>query len=139
MLDFLILVILVAIFFGISLTSAMHGIIIAFLVITGVSFLLLIISPFLAKLWVNITTPATKSKAVKQTPKQPAKKHPISSWMFFFVTSYLITFLLLVITGVSERLTNQKLYYLDFLLPVIPFIIVFGYSTIKKIIHKKAR
>ena len=160
MLDFLILVILVAIFFGISLTAALHGILQVILWIIVISVVLTLAFPFLEKFWHWFTTPAkepnktvkpiqpklalSKSAQAKYKKSKENKSSSIIGWVIYFIVSYFITSMFIVIfqdrTGTTTWYTSLPHpigIIIEFLLPCIPFIVTLAYSLIKKHVGKK--
>lgn len=148
--DLLILIILVAIFFSISLTAAFHGILQFFLTLVGIVIVLII----LYYLFKPIDTPAPQPKPTPQpAPKPVAKKkpeekfkvkHPVLSkiigWSVFFIISYIITFYICIGTGITwstEYLRSAEGAWLAFSLPAVPFILTLASSIIKKWTTKK--
>lgn len=138
MVDLLVLVILVSIFFGISLTSALHGILgsLGAVIVIGIV-LSLICSDFMSS---NTSSqPAQKATPRTEIKDKPKKKHPILVWSTFFIISYFISLMFLVATGIDEGTEYMRNggRWLKFVLPIIPFIIVFIISLVFKYKSKK--
>lgn len=92
MLDLLALVILIAIFFGISLGAALNGALVALLVIFALSAIFVIIEPY-ASAFSGGYVPA---KNAQKKPKKPAKSHPIIKGVVAFVIIYFISLIFLI-------------------------------------------
>ena len=148
MLDLLVLVILVAIFFGISLTAALHGILQAVGIIILIGIVFLFLQPWFEKLPepAQKPQPAPQPKAIQQrtviVKKKPKKDHNIFLWVIFFIISYLITGLFLTATEINrstEYLRSADGTWLVLTMNMLPFIIVLSYHLIKKFIASKKR
>ena len=128
--DLLVLVILVAIFFGISLTAALQGVLnIIFWVIFGCVIL-----------YGLSLIPEKEVKKIEpqKRPTKPMKKSTSRAigWVAFFFVSYLITILFLII--INFRVPSPVLnLVLTLTIPCLPFLLAFIISIIKK--HAKRK
>lgn len=127
--DFIILVILVAWFFGISYGAALHGIInfVFWTILFSIAF------TFIKDL---ITTPATPQPQPKEVPKakvtKPSKPMPKAVyWGVYFFVSYLITFLFLIIIGIWETPYPAPMWLVAGL-PSLPFALTLGVHLVRK-------
>lgn len=122
MVDFIVLVVLVAWFFGISYGAALHGVLSFFLWGFLVCVIVTVVGCFLdAKK--DFFAPTPVKKAPKRAPK--LNPHPILKWIVRLLVSYFITFLLIVI--ISNGNTDVPLY-VTLLLPLSPFLIMLAVS-----------
>ena len=134
MLDLVLIVLLVAWFFGISYGAALHGILNFALWAIVIGAILAVVTWALAL----VPDPAQKAKPKKAT--KPAKKHPALRWLAFFLTSYLITGLFFTAIGIWEtpHITAWHLVMI-ILLPALPFSIVAAYYLGRKMTARKKR
>ena len=144
MLELLALVILVAIFFGISLTAALHGIIKFVLIILGLCILLVIITPAAEKFWEWFTNvpPETPKPQVQPKPIKKRKKNTkanlISGWIVVFIICFLITGIIILISGVIETNAWRSMpIFIQLLVPHLPFIAILTTSLVRDQIYKK--
>ena len=139
MLELLALIILIAIFFGISLSAALNGVIIIFVSILAGWFLLALLFPPFADLfeWNQdrkkkqaIANQARRKEAqAKRAAKKAAKqnKYPWAGAIIVFVFMYLVTALFIILVGLIIRnfipnMTFNIPEWLMLLLPATPFV-----------------
>ena len=131
MVDILVTVILIAWFFGISYTAALHGLINFIVWIVMLGFIFIIIQDLFA--------PVDISPAPIKKPQKPVKdiKIPVFvKWLFYFFLSYLITSLLAIIIGVWGPTTTLPPWLL-ILIPTLPFDIILIRHLIRKTTTKR--
>ena len=142
MVEFLAFIVLVAIFFGVSLTTALYGTIKAILWIIGLSILYAMLSPALEKFWAWFTDVEPIKNTTKSTPTKKrtpnAKRNNIGGWIVIFIICYLITTIILYAFNIVETDGFDKLpIIIKILIPSLPFIAIFATLFIKNAINKK--
>lgn len=128
MVDLLALVVLVAILFGIGLASALNGVIILFIsIVIGWSAVLLL-GPLALGLYFKINNLPPPKQPKK--PKKPA--NPTGGAILVFLFTYLLTALILwVVLEFSTFELPKAPSWVAFLLPAIPFLIIYIVRGIK--------
>jgi Mn2+/Fe2+ NRAMP family transporter len=144
MIEFLAFIVLVAIFFGVSLSTALYGTINAMLIIFLISFVFVLLTPSAKKFWEWFTdvepqkpqTPAAKKSTKKR--KVNAKRNNICGWIVVFIICYLITAcILFAINFLEIEGIRQLPIAIKIALPSLPFIAIFASYYIKNAIDKK--
>ncbi|MBR3254231.1 hypothetical protein IKF88_00655 [Candidatus Saccharibacteria bacterium] len=138
-------VVLVAWFFGVSYTAALHGII-------SFIFWSLAIGAVLYVLWylfAPLDTPPEKPKPQPKPIKEvkPFKIPPVVKWITFFIISYLFSIIFMAAIGLAEACIKYKVpIVIEFAIPTLPFVVVLVCHIIKSHIkptkkrtHRKAR
>lgn len=143
--EFIGLVILVAMFFGISFSAALHGIIsfVLWSLVIGV-ILYGVISIFTYLLQPadvpqkTIQTKPVQQKVVRNT--KPIKVPSFVKWLIFLAVSYLFSLLFMVAIGLSETCIKYNVpVFVHLSIPALPFIVVLAVNLIKKIPKNKKR
>lgn len=149
MLELLAFVILVAIFFGISVSAALNGVIILFAAIIVIWLLIAALFPPIVdafewnqerkKKQEIINQEKRKVAEAKRAAKKAAKqgKYPWGGAILAFIFMYLITALLIMIIGLIIQKFFPELNYsmpnwLMILLPATPFVMIEIIASIKK-------
>ena len=130
-------VILIAWFLGISYSAALHGI----LTTLAVTIIVSIVLPFIAPWFEPIDTlsePPKPKAPIHQAKYKPIKVPSFVKWVVFFVISYLITDLFIIIIGVLET-PHPAPMWLYICLPTLPFDAVLIAYFIKKLLKKRTR
>jgi hypothetical protein len=131
MIDVLVTVILIAWFFGISYTAALHGLINFIIWIIVLGFIFIIAQDLFAPVEIS-SAPVKKLKKPEKGIKIPASV----KWLFYFFLSYLITSLIAIIIGVWDSASTLPLWLL-LLIPALPFDIILIRHLIKKATTKR--
>lgn len=134
-------VILVAWFFGISYSAALHGMLwfLFWVIVIGIGITLL------APLFEPVEPENKKIKQVKpkkdpKTIKFPTWLKGLLKWALIFSIGYFITLMALGALGISEQLiANNSALWLQFSLPSIPFAIYLLARIVKKYLKTKKR
>lgn len=141
----IVIVVLIAWFFGISYGAALHGILNFVVWAVAIGAVLCAINSFLEPSTTTIGNIAPKHQKSPKPPKEYPLLGKIAGWAAFFVASYLITDLFFIIIGLWEnsRASLAQLV-LMFLLPALPFSMVVAYRLgrillAKKRVQKKTR
>ena len=130
MVDLLALVVLVAIFFGIGLASALNGVIILFISIVIGWSVVLLLGPLALGLYFKINNLPPPKQPKK--PKKPANPTGGAILVFLFLFTYLLTALILwVVLEYSTLELPKAPSWVAFLLPTIPFLIIYIVRGIK--------
>ena len=138
MLELLALVVLVAIFFGVSLSAALSGVIVALIVVFVVCAASVFISPFIEAFWVRLTTATPKPKKAKPADRfaniKTLEFNPkTQGWALILFVTYLITAIIILATGLSDTDAWRKMpTFIGFLIPALPFVFMLIISIIKK-------
>ena len=144
MLELLAAVILVAIFFGVSLTTALYGIIQTILIIIALSTVVVILTPFAERFWEWFNNVPEQKPKLQEQPKlakkrpRNAKRNNIIGWIVVFVLCFLITGIILLATDVINTSEWQSIpIYVRIFIPHLPFVAILATSIIKNQINKK--
>ena len=138
-LEFMGAVVLLSWFFGVSYGAVLHGMLNFMIWAIVIGAILCVIAYLFSP--VPIDNPNTIPKQQKKVTR-PVKEHPvarkIAGGVAFFIISYLMTDLILVILGIWEvpHLSPAHIV-LVFLLPAFPFLVVVAYRLIQKMCKKK--
>lgn len=139
------IVILVAVFFGISFSAALHGIISFVLWASVIGVVLYGIVSLFANSSKTADVPQNKIQASPVPRKITKETEPIKipsfvKWLTFFIISYLITLLFMTAIGLSEMCIKYNVpIWVDFSIPALPFILVLVISLIKNGVQNKKR
>lgn len=136
--SFIGIVVLIAWFFGISYGAVLHGMLNFMIWVVVIGVILCVVSYLLKPVPANTTNIVPKRQKTTKPPKDHPLARKIAGWMAFFIASYLVTDLFLIITGLWETpRTSLVQLILILLLPVVPFSIVATHRIIRKNPTKK--
>lgn len=146
MLELLAFVILVAIFFGISLSAALHGVIV-FIIWAIVLFwgIMLLLPPIYDFLEPKVKTQINKPKQAPAKARKPKeinyKRSAFRGGFIVFVFTYLLTaVILMIIYEIYFSITKTHVpipSWLAFLLPFMPFTMIEIYRYMKNHANRK--
>lgn len=138
MLELLAFIILIAIFFGISLSAALHGALIFLAVVFVIACIATIAAPYISALSGGFVPSGTPKPATKPSKARVQKPHNLIVMdIVFFIVTYLISAIVLMIMGISENPNIPIIVKL--LLPSLPAVVFYIVILCKKHIKKHAK
>lgn len=136
--SFIGMVVLIAWFFGISYGAVLHGMLNFMIWVVIIGVILCVLGYILKPVPTNTPNKAPKRQKTTKPPKEHPLARKIAGWTAFFVASYLIADLFLIIIGIWETPhTSLAQLVLILLLPAVPFSIVATHRIIRKTPTKK--
>lgn len=152
MLDLVLLIILIAWFFGISFGAALHGLLqfVGIAVVIGIVIAGISLYGEISQFKGPVAQPAKKpvQKVQKPVKKKPSKHGDLFVWVCLFIASYCITAIIFMLCQFNWSVNfDFEPYWLSgllnialpFALPTIPFDIYMIYRVIKKHVGKNRR